>query len=77
MSIGWWPASITRAVHVSTAVLRARAAIDALTTPAESAVDLNIRKVAQHLGLACRAGFDATTATSLNAVLRPGTSITP
>ncbi|WP_033825238.1 hypothetical protein [Kitasatospora sp. MBT63] len=77
VSTGWWPASVIGAVLVSTAVLRARAAIDALATLAEAAVDLNIRKVAEQLGIACQAGFDVTAATSLNAVLRPRPSITP
>ncbi|MFF7976971.1 hypothetical protein [Streptomyces sp. NPDC007905] len=77
VSTGWWPASLIGAVLVGTAVLRARAAIDALATLAESTVDLNIRKVAEQLGVACQAGFDATAATSLNAVLRPRPSITP
>jgi MFS family permease len=66
---GWWPSVPLAVVLCALARSRARASLDTLAPLVESMVDVNVRVLAERLGVSCPETFTPDTAQAITALL--------
>jgi hypothetical protein len=74
---GWWPAVVIAAGLAATARSRSRAAVGTLVPLVESMVDLNLRALAERVGVPCPDAFTPAVGAELTALISPGPPSAP